>query len=102
MTQYIIHHGLMKDALGLHLNYLHEQTRQLLQFLVCLMQQMLLLGQQRENEWKLVHRHNSKKTEYCCNCLFSFSVSKEVISLGTGTKCIGQAAMSPNGVFPAH
>lgn len=31
-------------------------------------------------------------------CLFSFSVEKEVISLGTGTKCIGQTAMSPNGV----
>ncbi|KAM7002614.1 tRNA-specific adenosine deaminase 1 [Tautogolabrus adspersus] len=30
-------------------------------------------------------------------CVNSDTVDKEVVSLGTGTKCIGQTAMSPNG-----
>uniref|UniRef100_A0A3Q3EWW2 tRNA-specific adenosine deaminase 1 n=1 Tax=Labrus bergylta TaxID=56723 RepID=A0A3Q3EWW2_9LABR len=31
-------------------------------------------------------------------CVHSDKVDKEVVSLGTGTKCIGQTAMSPSGV----
>lgn len=38
--------------------------------------------------------------ELCSNqiLLVSFLVKKEVVSLGTGTKCVGQTAMSPRGV----
>ncbi|KAM6937872.1 tRNA-specific adenosine deaminase 1 [Xenentodon cancila] len=51
-------------------------------------------------EWTLlaaVVRVSRRANSHSVNVCSSFTDEKEIVSMGTGTKCIGKAAMSPNG-----